>query len=235
MRVLMLRHAQSVSNAQKEAASLPDSEGDRLTDKGFEQARNAAEALKGRDITRLIASPMRRAQETAAPIAEALGLKIETDPEIYELREEEGYGELGPEEQKLRRWSEWMVAHSDDPEYAPPGADSFAGIRGRTRGLMHRMESEEGRPLIVTHGIFLRFLLIDILLGDGFGPQDAARLWQLRTVNCGLSVFDYREPRREVDHDTDDWLCAMWMQPLGGAPASTPTPTPAPPRQDAGR
>jgi len=217
----MLRHAQSVSNAQKEVASLPDEVGDRLTDRGHEQARNAAAALYGRDITRLIASPMRRAQETAAPIAEALGLEIETDPGIYELREEEGYGELRPEEQKLRRWSEWMAEHADDPTYAPPGADSFLGMRERTRAFQRRMESEEGSPLVVTHGIFLRFLLIDILLGDRFGPADAARLWQLRTVNCGLSAFDFREPHRAVDHDTDDWLCAMWMQPLGagGAPS----------------
>ena len=62
----MLRHAQSVSNAQKEAASLSDEEGDRLTERGWEQARNAAKALEGRGFTRLISSPMRRAQETAA-------------------------------------------------------------------------------------------------------------------------------------------------------------------------
>lgn len=216
MHVLMLRHAQSVSNAQKEAASLPDSEGDRLTERGWKQAETAAKALEGREITRLIASPMRRAQETAAPISKALGVEIETDEGIYELREEEGYGTLAPEEQKLRRWSEWMVQHPDDPDYAPPGADSFASMRERTREFMRRMESERGTPLVVTHGIFLRFLLMDILLGDRFGPADAARLWQLRSVNCGLSVFDFREPRRPVDHDTDDWLCAMWMQPLGG-------------------
>jgi broad specificity phosphatase PhoE len=159
---------------------------------------------------------MRRAQETARPISEALELPIETDDEIYELREEKGYGRLAPEEQKLRRWSEWMVQHADDPDYAPPGADSFASMRKRTRAFRQRMEAMDGTPLVVTHGIFLRFLLIDILFGDRFGPADAARLWQMRTVNCGLSIFDYAEPRRAVDHDTDDWLCAMWMQPLGG-------------------
>ena len=216
MRVHILRHGQSVSNAQKHAASLDDSEGDRLTERGWEQARNAARALEGRGITRLISSPMRRAQETAEPIAAALELRVETDEEIYELREEEGYGRLAPEEQKLRRWSEWMVQHADDPTYAPPGADSFVGMRERTRSFRRRMETLDGTPLVVTHGIFLRFLLIDILLGNRFGPADAARLWQLRTVNCGLSIFDYAEPRRAVDHDTDDWLCSMWMQPLGG-------------------
>ena len=231
MRVHMLRHAQSVSNAQKHAASLPDSEGDRLTDRGHEQARHAARALEGRGFTRLVASPMRRAQETAQPIAEALGLEIETDPGIYELREEDGYGALEPAEQKRRRWSEWMVANADDPTYAPPGADSFQGMLDRTRGFMRRMESGDGTPLVVTHGIFLRFLLVDIVMGQGFGPGDAARLWQLRTVNCGLSIFDFREPRRPVDHDTDDWLCARWMQPLGGESAGVPTRTP--PRRDA--
>ena len=218
MRVHMLRHAQSVSNAQKEAASLSDEEGDRLTEHGWEQARYAAKALEDRGFTRLIASPMRRAQETAKPISEALGLPVETDEDIYELREEEGYGNLAPEEQKLRRWSEWMVQHADDPTYAPPGADSFQGMRERTRAFMRRMEAEEGMPLVVTHGIFLRFLLIDILLGDRFGPADAARLWQMRTANCGLSAFDFRVPHRAVDHDADDWQCAMWMQPLGEAP-----------------
>jgi broad specificity phosphatase PhoE len=212
----MLRHAQSVSNAQKEAATLADEEGDRLTERGWEQARTAAGALEGFGFTRLIASPMRRAQETAQPISAALGLPIETDEEIYELREGEGYGLLAPEEQKLRRWSEWMVQHADDPTYAPPGADSFQGMRERARGLMQRMESEEGTPLVVTHGILLRFILIDILLGDRFGPADAARLWQMRTVNCGLSAFDYRVAHRVADHDADDWQCAMWMQPLGG-------------------
>ena len=130
----------------KEAASLPEEEGDKLTERGHEQARNAASALAGRDITRLIVSPMRRAQETAAPISEALGLEIETDTDIYELREEEGYDRLRPEEQKLKRWSEWMVEHAEDPAYAPPGADSFEGMRERTRALRTRLESEEGSP-----------------------------------------------------------------------------------------
>jgi probable phosphoglycerate mutase len=214
----MLRHAQSVSNAQKEVATLSDEKGDRLTERGWDQARNAARALEDRGFTRLIASPMRRAQETAQPISEALGLPIETDEDIYELREEEGYGLLPPEEQKLRRWSEWMVQHADDPAYAPPGADSFQGMRKRARGLMQRMESEQGMPLDVTHGILLRFILIDILLGDRFGPADAARLWQMRTVNCGLSAFDYRVHHRAADHDADDWQCAMWRPPLGDTP-----------------
>lgn len=215
MRALLLRHGESVSNAQVEAATLPEARGDRLTEIGWEQAQTAAEAMKGWGIDRLVASPMRRTQETATPIAEALGLEIETDPDIYELRESEGYAEMEPEEQKLRRWSMWMAEHGEDPGFAPPGAESFAALQGRVRGLKERLEAMGGTPLVVTHGIFLRFFLIDTLLRDGFGPADAGRLWQMRTVNCGLSIFDHGEPRRPTDHDTDQWMCAMWMAPMG--------------------
>ncbi len=163
---------------------------------------------------------MRRTQETAAPIAEALGLEVQTDEGIYELREEEGYGEMTPEEQKLKRWSEWMAEHADDPSYAPPGADSFAGMLERVRGLRRRLEplADDGaKPLVVTHGIFLRFLWVDAIFEGAFGPAQAARLWQMRTVNCGLSAMDFKAPRRPVDHDVADWQCASWMEPLVSA------------------
>jgi broad specificity phosphatase PhoE len=219
MRVYLLRHAQSVSNAHPEAASLPEEEGDRLTERGKEQAQRAAEALRDLEITHLIVSPMRRARETAEPIGAALGLSPETDDEIHELRERDGYGELSPEEQKLQRWSEWMVEHADDPDWAPPGAESFSRMRERARGLRARLEpleAEGATPLVVTHGIFLRFLWEDAVLGDAFGPAQAARLWQLRSVNCGLSALDFKAPHRSVDHEGDDWQCAMWMEPLAG-------------------
>jgi broad specificity phosphatase PhoE len=52
---------------------------------GASQAKHAAVALQGRGATRLISSPLRRARETAAPIAEALGLTVEIRDEIAEV------------------------------------------------------------------------------------------------------------------------------------------------------
>jgi broad specificity phosphatase PhoE len=47
--------------------------GFRLSDDGQQMAHDAAEALRGRDIQAVIASPLQRAQETARPTAEAFG------------------------------------------------------------------------------------------------------------------------------------------------------------------
>ena len=55
-----------------------------LSDLGHEMAQRAADALRDRDLTHVIASPMERAQQTAAPIAASHGLDIDTEPLIIE-------------------------------------------------------------------------------------------------------------------------------------------------------
>ncbi len=55
-----------------------------LSETGHQMARDAAEALRGRDVTHLVASPLQRAQETAAPMSEVLGLPIATDARLIE-------------------------------------------------------------------------------------------------------------------------------------------------------
>jgi broad specificity phosphatase PhoE len=56
-----------------------------LDDVGRSQAERAAAALKKTGAKRLICSPLRRARETAAPIAEALGVSPEIREEVSEV------------------------------------------------------------------------------------------------------------------------------------------------------
>ena len=70
-----IRHGESVSNAAH-GRDLPDTDGDRLTERGHEQAALAAQHLDNLRIDRLWSSPLSRARETAAPIAAALGLEV---------------------------------------------------------------------------------------------------------------------------------------------------------------
>jgi len=89
MELILVRHGQP-------AWTTPDGKGRNdpgLTDLGHRQAKRAAsrladtEDLPGRgDVDRLFASPAVRAQETAAPIAAALDLPVETHEWLWELR-----------------------------------------------------------------------------------------------------------------------------------------------------
>ncbi|MDR2566474.1 MAG: histidine phosphatase family protein [Bifidobacteriaceae bacterium] len=58
-----------------------------LSERGQAMARRVAEYFAGNatpPVDRLVASPLERAQETAAPIAEALGLEIQAEPRVVE-------------------------------------------------------------------------------------------------------------------------------------------------------
>jgi broad specificity phosphatase PhoE len=55
-----------------------------LSDKGKQQAQAVADALANRDIVAVIASPLERAQETAAPIAARHDLPVDTDQDLIE-------------------------------------------------------------------------------------------------------------------------------------------------------
>ena len=212
-RAIFVRHGESVSNAHPERTTLPEAEGDRLTELGRRQSAAAAEALSGFEPTALLSSPMGRARETAELIGQRLRIEIEELPYAYELRESVEYETLRPEEQKLRRWSNWMSEHGDDPDYSWRGGESFNQVRARVRRLKEELQRrfQNGRPLVVSHGAFLRFFLFDSLLGDGFGPAQVQRLWQVRSVNCGVCVFEHGERWHPADAETPGWTCVTWM------------------------
>jgi broad specificity phosphatase PhoE len=87
--ILWVRHGQSTWNVldrlQGHELSPP------LTELGREQAAQAAAALAGRGVVRLLSSPATRAVETAEIIAAALGLEVEIEPLLLEKGLEEDY------------------------------------------------------------------------------------------------------------------------------------------------
>lgn len=79
--VHLLRHGE-VHNPEKILyGRIP---GFQLSELGHEMAQRAATALAGRDVTVVTASPLERAQQTAAPIAKAFELPIGTDHDLIE-------------------------------------------------------------------------------------------------------------------------------------------------------
>ena len=78
-RVHVMRHGEVHNPEGILYGRLP---GYQLSERGRAQAQAVADALAGNDIVAVIASPLQRAQETAAPIAGTHGLIIGTDDEL---------------------------------------------------------------------------------------------------------------------------------------------------------
>jgi broad specificity phosphatase PhoE len=219
-----VRHGESASNAAPGAMALPGDQGDRLTERGFEQAREVAERLGALPATRVLTSPLRRARETAEVIAERLDLPITEVGDLRELRESEGFGELSLEEQRLRRWSVWMAEHGEDPDHSYRGGESFNEITERVRRLQDRLVADAVESTIaVSHGIFLRFFLLrfflmEVLLAGDFRATQVRRLWQLASINCGVCGFEYRDAGLASSYALDPWRCLSWMAPAPSTP-----------------
>jgi probable phosphoglycerate mutase len=213
LRAIFVRHGESVSNAHPSAAAIPAEQGDRLTEHGRRQALAAGRALQAYAPSEILTSPMRRARETAEAINRTLNLPVTELPYIHELGESRDYASFTPEEQKLRRWSAWMAAHADDPGYSWEGGESFNDVRGRVRRLKQELERRPppAQPVVVSHGLFLRFFLFDSLLADEFKPALVERMWFVRSLNGGISLFEHGERWHPVDADTPGWTCISWM------------------------
>ena len=80
--VYLIRHGETDHNADGRAMGQMDIP---LNARGHEQARQTAEFLRLYPIERIVSSDLGRASGTAQPLADALGLDVETDARLREL------------------------------------------------------------------------------------------------------------------------------------------------------
>lgn len=71
MELLLIRHALPVRRELEEGAADPE-----LSEAGHAQAQHLADYLASEELHAIYASPMKRAQQTAAPLADRLNLKV---------------------------------------------------------------------------------------------------------------------------------------------------------------
>ncbi len=183
--IYFIRHAQSEANLKDILASRQDYP---LTEKGRLEAVVIASEFKDiAQLDRIFCSPLRRAQQTAQPIAEAFGLDVETDERITEqdLGVFSGmtYAELNKHpdymQERTKRWK-WI------PE---GGGESYEMIATRLKPFFLSLESLEGDSLLfVTHAVTLRIVkaILEQTLPDY--PCDIAKngeIWKVQFKGLG--------------------------------------------------
>lgn len=142
-----IRHGESISNTKNVLDNGTDAE-NVLTEKGRDQVISAFADLQAKGITKIITSPVIRAQETASMIAAELGISFEVDDRLREF--DHGV------------WDGKSIDqfYKDNPglqtifNYQIPGAESRAEVRARMLQTLFACEEKyQGeKVLIVTHG-----------------------------------------------------------------------------------
>lgn len=124
--LLLIRHGENdFVKTGKLAGRLP---GVHLNEKGQNQAQALGEALKDVPIKAVYSSPLERAMETAAPIAEAHKLTIVQQPDLMDT-------DIGKWQGKslavLRLTKAWKVVQSAPSRFRFPEGESFIDAQTR--------------------------------------------------------------------------------------------------------
>jgi probable phosphoglycerate mutase len=170
-RVLLIRHAESAAPDRFHGAESDIG----LGSCGRAQAKHLARCLATLRPDALVSSPMRRARETAAAIAQTCRLPVEIAPELHErrmgalsgLRKDEGWDWYAQEK------GHWKAGNV---HYTREGGETFAEVSERAvsalRGLVGRLPNK--RIVVVAHGVLIKITLATLL--EELGPEDFDRI-----------------------------------------------------------
>jgi broad specificity phosphatase PhoE len=171
-----------------------------------ESVHNAAysgEPTPGSDADRLTEKGIEQAQAAGAGLGELGVTRLLSSPLRRARETAQAVGDaLGLEPEEIDYTGELT------------SGETFEQAIDRVRQLKTELEDGEAGalPLLVSHGIFTRFFLLDSVLGDRFEPEMAADLWNLGSHNCGLSVFAHGESRDPLGQPVPGWTCLTWME-----------------------
>lgn len=150
-RLMLVRHGQTEFNATGRMQGQLDTD---LSPTGVEQAKAAAECLKGRPISAVYSSDLMRAVETAKILAEAWGVPVVTDPRLRETDLGQWQGASHGEVDK--DFPEQRFYWKHDPTWAPPLGETRLDVAARAyqvvEEIMDSHDFTEGDVVIVAHG-----------------------------------------------------------------------------------
>lgn len=166
MAIHLVRHGRAAAGAEDLDPGLDDI--------GHEQARETARFFRGKTVSRLVVSPMRRTRETMAPIAEALGLQPEVREEVSEV-----FDPAMPGEQRSAMIGPFMQSTwGEQPR-------ELRAWRNRAVETVRQLAEEAARAggdlVVVSH-----YIAICAVVGEAMGDD---RVVPVPIPNCSISTL----------------------------------------------
>lgn len=136
--------------------------GVRLGPEGRRQAEALAARLSRESIAAVYASPLERAQETAAPVAAQWGLPVQTAEDVTDI----DFGEWsGAEFQTLNEDPRWATWNESRGAGRPPGGESMLDVQRRAVGALERVcaAHPDSGAVVVSHADVIKSMIAHYL------------------------------------------------------------------------
>lgn len=173
-------------------------EGFHLSERGKAMAKRVAEVVGDRDITHLVSSPLERAQETIAPLAEVRGLEVAIDERVIESTNWFQGKTFAPGDNALAHPSAWLKLWNP---FKPSWGEPYKEIAARMMAAIHdvRARAEGHEAVIVSHQLPIWTTRLHVerrsFLHDPRKRQcTLCSLTSLHFVGDKLSHLSYSEP-----------------------------------------
>ncbi|HEV3091681.1 MAG TPA: histidine phosphatase family protein [Candidatus Cybelea sp.] len=193
MRLTLIRHGPTEWNASRRFQGQTDLP---LSEHGRRVAAAIADALRGEPFDAIYASDLRRAMETAAPLAETRQLDVTGDARLREFHFGQWEG---------LRWDEIVAVNphlagegsTAAKRYAPPGGESFDTVCARVASFLDELTARPQRNVaIVTHAGPLH-ALFDVLHSER--PDNPGDNLSLHFTPGGITRVTLEEGRAAID------------------------------------
>jgi broad specificity phosphatase PhoE len=194
-RLYLVRHGQTTSNAEGIIQGPRiDSE---LSTLGRSQAKALARALEDTELDAVYSSPMRRARDTAAPIANSHhDMEVRMVPELYEM----DYGAYcgqpyeGVRDAIAQLLDAWELGFTNEPF---PNGESPVVAQHRLKGFAERLSEHVEREdvAVVAHG------RVNRILTATFTGVGLTKLEQLPQDNANISILEMED---------NEWRTERW-------------------------
>lgn len=204
-RVILVRHGQTEWNRAERFRGRTDIE---PNEAGHNQARAIGSRLRSWKIDAIYSGPLKRALQTAQPIAEACELEVQRMESLSDI----DYGAWtghSPAEVASRYadlYREWL----DTPHLVQmPDGETLAKVQRRALDALESVCLRHGRQsaVLVSHQVVNRVLICAIL------GLSSSSLWQIGQDNAAISIVDATQGEyrllllndtchlRSLDHD----------------------------------
>lgn len=195
MKIYIIRHGETSWNVEYRLQGRTDVE---LNENGVRLAEITAEHMKDIPFDVCFSSPSKRAVHTAEIILGGRGVKIQTDPRLYEI--DFGVWEglsLNPAHPDIER-PKFLSLGAEALRYVPPeGGESLQDVIARVgefyREMISDPELQDKTILIAAHGCPCRALVYQVC-------EDKNDFWRGHVPpNCAVSILHIQNGKAELE------------------------------------
>lgn len=185
-RLIIVRHGQTEWNRVERFRGRADLE---LNPAGIRQAQAIAQRLPAWTPVAVYSSPLKRAWQTAAILAQPLGLGVEPLEGLIDMDFGTWQG-LTPEEARARDPQLYRLWLEAPHRVRFPGGEGLEEVRGRAQQAVDRVSAAhpDSGVVLVSHKVVCKVLTLLLL------DADNSHYWEIEQDNAAITIFDQRSP-----------------------------------------